>query len=553
MDTQKQVLGVLELLSTGRPQRETGRRELLEGICAYLGQFITRIRAELALVENEAKFRILAETTPTAIFIHQEGIVVYANAACESISGYSRDEIMGRPVWMMFHDEDRDEFRRRAERRLRGEEFETRYEARLIRKTGDVRWVDYSAARITLDHRPAVVCSGIDITEQRALEAHLRQSQKMEAIGHLAGGVAHEFNNLLMIIRTYSELLQGSLPLNDRLRRKIEPIMIAAERGASLTGQMLAFSRKQIVSRVVLDLNVLIDQATMMLRRFIGEDIEFQVVKADSLGAVEVDRDQIFQVLMNLCVNARDAMPQGGGLTIATENVTVKQNEIGGQLDLDPGNYVRLSVTDTGIGISSEIQQQIFEPFFTTKEVGKGTGLGLATVYGIVKQSGGQVTVTSELGQGARFDVYLPQVEWAVASGTSVKAKAPRGGTETLLVVEDEANLRNAISEFLGSLGYRVLVAGSGEAALMLATEHEQIDLLLSDIVMPKMSGRELSQVLGTMRPDMKIIFMSGYAADELLRYNIQEMHSAFLQKPVSLETLARTIRETLDGTEPLQ
>jgi CheY-like chemotaxis protein len=330
--------------------------------------------------------------------------------------------------------------------------------------------------------------------------------------------------------------------------------MKAADRAASLTRQMLAFSRKQILSPVVLNLNAVINETAKMLRRLIGEDIEFRVNAAESLWAIEADSDQIGQVLMNLCVNARDAMPQGGTLTIATENITVEEGSIGGHPNVPPGDYVRLSVTDTGTGISKEIQEHIFDPFFTTKEVGKGTGLGLAMVYGIVKQSGGYVWVYSELGQGACFTVSLPRVKVAVAAGMSAKTEARPPGTETILVAEDEEALREAMCGYLRSLGYTVFAAGSGQQALAVASQQEgSIDLLVTDLVMPGMSGRELAQMLGSLRLDLKTIYMSGYADEAVLRHGIPELGAAFLQKPFNLGTLARKVRDTLGRTETVQ
>ncbi len=299
-----------------------------------------------------------------------------------------------------------------------------------------------------------------------------------------------------------------------------------------------------MVSPVVLDLNAVIGKAMNMLKRLIGEDIEFKVVQTDALWAIEADEDQVFQVLLNLCLNARDAMPGGGTLSIATENVYLREEAVATEPYLKPGDYVRFSVTDTGIGISKAIQQEIFEPFFTTKEVGKGTGLGLATVYGIVQQSGGHVTVESEPGKGACFAVYLPRATLAASSSAAVKADAPRGGGETVLVAEDEEFLRKGVSEFLASLGYRVLVAASGEEALEVASQQERIDLLLTDMVMPRMNGRDLSRILKKLRPGLKVIYMSGYTSE--LRRGVDDLHAAFLQKPFGLGTLARRVSDSL-------
>jgi nitrogen-specific signal transduction histidine kinase len=382
--------------------------------------------------------------------------------------------------------------------------------------------------------------------KKHALEQQLRQAQKMEAVGRLAGGIAHDFNNLLMVIQTYTEILRERLPLDSSARKSTEQILKAAEKGASLTGQMLAFSRKQITAPVVLDLNVAIADAAKMLKRLIGEDVDFRVDAADSLWAVQADPDQIAQVLMNLCINSRDAMPKGGLLRIATRNVTLNGDGMGRDGGLPAGDYVMLTVTDTGLGISEELRERIFEPFFTTKETGKGTGLGLAIVYGIVKQSGGHVWVDSEAGKGSCFSICLPRIEKEVASTGFSDVFSLPGGTETLLVVEDEEALRRGMCEFLEGLGYRVLGAASGHDALLIASETAEIDLLLTDVVMPSMSGRELSQALRILRPELKIIHMSGYTDDAVLRLGIQEWGATFLQKPFSLAALARKVREML-------
>ena len=386
------------------------------------------------------------------------------------------------------------------------------------------------------------------------MEEKLRQAQKLESLGRLAGGVAHDFNNLLMVIQSYAEMLQDKLADDNPLRRNTQEIMKAANRAASLTRQMLAFSRKQILLPVVLDLNAVINETAKMLKRLIGEDIEFRFGLAESLWAIEADSDQVVQILMNLCVNARDAMPQGGTLTIATGNVTAEQGSISGQPYVPPGDYVRLLVTDTGMGISKDVQGHIFDPFFTTKEVGKGTGLGLATVYGIVKQSGGYVWVDSELGQGACFTIYLPRVKRAIVSDMLAKAETRPRGAEILLVAEDEGALREAMCDYLRSLGYTVFAANSGQQALSLAGQYEgHINLLITDLVMPGISGRDLAQTLGSLRPDLKTIYMSGYTSDAVLRHGIQEQSATFLQKPFSLGTLARKVRDALGRTETVQ
>ena len=513
-----------------------------------------RKRMEAQLQATMERLQAIVQNAPVGVnLLDRKGRVQEANPALCHILGYSAEELKGRSFKEYTHPDDLqqspfDKWDRQSY------ELEKRY----IRKDGNVVWVRVVACPINHNFMIGIV---EDITgrkqkknKRRGLEEQLRQAQKMEAVGRLAGGIAHDFNNLLMVIQSYTEMLQDSLPAHDPLRRNTQEIMKAADRAASLTRQMLAFSRKQILSPVVLDLNAVIDETAKMLKRLIGEDIEFRVSPAESLWAIEADSDQIVQVLMNLCVNARDAMPQGGTLTIATGNVTVEEGSVSGQPYVAPGDYVRLSVTDTGTGISKEMQEQIFDPFFTTKEVGKGTGLGLATVYGIVKQSGGYVWVDSELGQGACFTIYLPRVKGAIAPEMPAKAEAQPRGTETILVAEDEEALREAMCDYLRSLGYTVLAASSGQEALSVASEHEgHIDLLITDLVMPEMSGRELAQMLGSLRPDLKTIYMSGYTDDAVLRHGIHEPGTTFLQKPFSLGTLARKVRDTLGRTETVQ
>jgi len=453
--------------------------------------------------------------------------------------------------------EDQEQARLLAARQLAGESVETEY--RIRTPDGQEKWIHGRAYPVRDEAGQLVRIVGIaeEITKQKRYEAEqattnraLNQAQKMEAVGRLAGGIAHDFNNILMVIQSYTEMLQESLPLDDTLQKNTQEIMKATKRAISLTGQMLAFSRKQIISPAILDLNVVINETAKMLKRLIGEDIEFLVDAAESLWPIEADPDQIGQVLMNLCVNSRDAMPQGGTLTIRTGNVTVGEESIASAPYVTPGEYVELSVTDSGTGISKKEQNNVFEPFYTTKEVGKGTGLGLSTVYGIVKQSGGFVWVDGELRKGARVIIYLPRAKAAIVSDRSTKADAHQRGTETLLVAEDEEALREAMCGYLRSLGYTVFAADSGQQALLLASKHdEHIDLLISDVVMPKMSGRELSEMLGGLRSDLKTIYMSGYTDDAVLRHGIHEKAANFLQKPFSLAVLARKVRDALENS----
>jgi PAS domain S-box-containing protein len=473
----------------------------------------------------------------------------------------SASQIVGRGFLEIIHPDTRAAVCERA--RLVNEKREPVpfLEERLLRLDGTVFDGEVTAIPFVFEGRSGALVFVRDITERKrqeaernVLEHRLQQAQKMEVIGRLAGGIAHDFNNLLMVIQSYTEMMQDDLPAGDRLRKNTEQVLKAAKRATSLTSHMLAFSRKQIATPVVIDLNAVIHETVKMLRRLIGEDIELRVDPADSLWTISADSDQIVQVLLNLCVNSRDAMPQGGILTIATENITVGKVGIVAHPCVAPGEYVKLSVTDTGMGISREEQEQIFEPFYTTKEVGKGTGLGLAMVYGVVKQCDGYVWVESERGMGACFTICLPRAKGKVVCDASAKSDLQPGGTETVLVAEDEEALREAMGAYLRTLGYTVLAASSGPHALSVAADHKgHIDLLISDIVMPKMSGRELSQMLKSLRPDLKTIYMSGHNDDAVLRHGIQHKDVTFLQKPFNLSTLARTVRETLGPTVLVQ
>jgi PAS domain S-box-containing protein len=544
LDSQKQVLGVLEMLSSRRAQGATGRRELMEGICASLGQFIIRQRAELALAENEAKFRTLAETAPTAIFIHGDGLILYANAACETFSGYSRDELINHSVWRLFHPEEVETFKERSVRRLGGEDVEKHFEARVVRKNGEVRWADYSAARIMLDQRPAVLCAAIDVTERRELEAQLRQTQKMEAIGRLAGGIAHDFNNLLTVIGCCAEVIRMRDGLPDDIRRSTAEISHAAERAAALTRQLLSFSRHQVVAPKLIDLNSVLSGTELILQRSLGDDILLKINLKRGLGMILADASQVEQVVMNLAVNARDAMPDGGELSIRTDAVTLEGS---GPHAEGSGGYLMLSVTDNGTGMSQEIQQHIFEPFFTTKQASKGTGLGLSTVYGIVKQCGGFIRVESEVDKGTHFEVYFPI---AHEGSPEVKAKAPiqaESAPATILLVEDEEDVRSVLHASLLRDGHKILEASSADEALDINAAYEgKIDLLMTDVVMSGMSGRELADRLIPLRKGIKVLYVSGYNEDTVLQKGVIEGQMEFLQKPFSPTVLRNKVRHML-------
>ncbi len=406
-----------------------------------------------------------------------------------------------------------------------------------------------------LDVRSAAFAPGVlvytvrDLTRQRKLEDQLIQAQKMEAVGQLAGGVAHDFNNLLTVIMSYSSMLLADMGADDAVRGDIQEISDAAGRAAALTRQLLAFSRKQVLQMRAVNVNAVVTDVERMLRRLIGEDILLTTHLDPDLALINADPGQLEQVLINLAVNARDAMPGGGDLTITTDNAELSDEHGERHLGAAPGTYVMLAVTDTGSGMTKDVQQRLFEPFYTTKGVGKGTGLGLATVHGIVKQSGGDVYVYSELGHGTTFKVYFPRLTTAepVTITTEHRAITP-SGSETVLLAEDDEAIRTLGARVLGTLGYNVLVARTGGEALRIVAEHKgQIDLIATDVVMPEMNGSQLVEKVLEARPGIRVLFMSGYTDDEVMRRGVIDGQTAFLQKPFTPDLLAHKVREVLD------
>jgi PAS domain S-box-containing protein len=400
-----------------------------------------------------------------------------------------------------------------------------------------------------------VIGVALDITDRKHLADQLRQSAKMQAVGELAGGVAHDFNNLLMVVKGHAEMLTERLSevpadLAGPARQNVEQIQQAAERAAALTRQLLAFSRMQVLQPRVLDLNDAVAGMIQMVSRVIGENIDLAFLPGAKLGRVKADPSQIEQVILNLVVNARDAMPEGGRLSIETLNVELDHNYAAQHAVVEPGPYVMLTVSDTGTGMDAETQARIFEPFFTTKGQGRGTGLGLATVYGVVKQSGGYIWVYSELGQGTTFKVYLPQVaNEAEKIAPEKTVSGAVAGTETILFVEDEESVRELVSDYLRARGYKILEASDGVKALDLAAKHDGvIQLLITDVVMPRLSGRELATRLAAKRPGLKVLYISGYTDDSIFRHGVLEGGMAFLQKPFNLKSIAQKVREVLDG-----
>jgi len=504
--------------------------------------------------ESEASYSALVQQAPLGIYRSTPvGRFVSANAALVRMLGYSTaDELlaldMARDVYA-----DPDERRRLVEHDTYTDKVYDELEATWKKQDGTRIRVQLSvrASRDTDGRVEFYEAFVRDITTQRQLEAQLAQSQKMEAIGRLAGGVAHDFNNLLTVILSYSELLLEDLPQGSATREDIGQIRKAAQGASELTRQLLAFSRQQVLQPKVVDPNAAVTGIERLLGRVLREDIQLSCTLAPDAGTVRVDPGQLEQVLMNLAVNARDAMPQGGQLTIETANVDLDETYMQAHPLAAAGRYVMLAVTDTGMGMDAATQARIFEPFFTTKEVGKGTGLGLATVQGIVQQSGGFIWVYSEPNHGTCFKIYLPRVDELVSADVNVPLERTRG-TETVLVVEDVAAVRAVARKMLERYGYRVLDAADGEAAVRIADgSGEQIHLLLTDVVMPNLNGRDLAALFAQTRPTTKVLFISGYTDDAIVRHGILEEGLAYLQKPFTPVSLARKVRAVLDAGAP--
>jgi PAS domain S-box-containing protein len=488
-----------------------------------------------------------ANPEPMSIATIPEGRYIDVNESFLRVTGHVREEVIGRTslelnFWPRLED------RKRFVDLLTTQGSVRDLEINFGTKSGEIRTAIDSAETIEVDGKLCGIAILRDITEQKTLEKQMRQTQKMEAIGQLTGGIAHDFNNLLGVIIGYSEILEYRLPAGDPLRKECLQIRKAGQSAASLTRQLLAFSRQQVLEPKVLDLNSIVHNVEKMLRRLIGEHIELRAILDSSLGFVKADQSQIEQVILNLAVNARDAMPNGGKLLIETANVFVDEDYARRHPPQQPGSYIRLSVSDTGIGMDAETQARIFEPFFTTKEIGKGTGLGLSTVYGIVRQSGGHVWVESEPGKGAKFEVYLPQT--AQAASTALPAAAPADtlrGSETILLVEDEEALRGLMRNLLEESGYGVLEAPLPQKAAEIAKQHRgPIHLLLTDMVMPEMTGRELTAILAPIRPDMKVIYMSGYTG--FAQAGLVDSEISLLSKPFTRNVLLRKVREAMEA-----
>jgi PAS domain S-box-containing protein len=511
-----------------------------------------RKRAEQELSQSEERYRDLVENAHDIIYSHDlEGNYTSVNKAGEQITGYTREEALKMNLMQTVAPEYLEGTREMIRKKLAGEKV-TAYELEVIAKDGHRVTLEVNT-KLVMQDGVAVGVQGIarNITERKQLEDQLRQSQKMEAVGRLAGGVAHDFNNLLTAIIGYSELSIRKLKAEDPLRHNIEEIKKAGERATNLTRQLLAFSRKQVLQPKVLDINTVVSDVEKMLHRLIGEDIDLRTLLAPELGSIKADPGQIEQVILNLVVNARDAMPHGGEMTIETENVYLDAEYAKHHIAVEPGPYVMLAVSDNGCGMDEEIRAQIFEPFFTTKEQGKGTGLGLSTVYGIIKQSKGSIWVYSEVEQGTTFKVYLPRVDEGVEKAVHSQESKPDGkGHETVLLVEDDEIVRGIARMSLELGGYKILTATSAhEALLICGQDKEPIHLMLTDVIMPGMSGPVLAEQIRKLLPQLTVLYMSGYTQDAIVHHGVLREGVNFIEKPFTPGALARKVREVLDAS----
>ena len=529
-------LAVSEMLLPGR--------RMFTGI---VHDITNRKAAEAVLRETNSKLQAIIETSPLAILtLDTSGNVLAWNPAAEKTFGWSAAEVLNRPLPIVPETE-----RAWFQERVRSAEPLLGAEKQRLRKDGSLIDITLWTAPLRNPAGDLVGVMGIyaDVTESKQLEEQFRHAQKMEAVGRLAGGIAHDFNNILTVITGYGEMVAERTAGDPVMNEEIQEILRAAEHASALTGQLLVFSRRHVMRQESIDLNMVVAKIERMLRRIIGEDIELAAAPGPELARVRADSAQIEQVIMNLVVNARDAMPNGGRLTIETANVELDAAYARSHAGVKEGAYVMLAVSDTGKGIAPEVRTRLFEPFFTTKERGKGTGLGLSTVYGIVKQSGGEIWVYSEPGKGTSFKIYLPRVgDTGLVEVRPIEPAPAERGQETVLLAEDEPGVRALARDVLRQRGYQVLESMDVDDALRICREHpSQIDLLLTDVVMPVMSGRELAERAAEIRPDIKVLYMSGYTDNIVVHHGVTSIDRHFLQKPFTPRTLAQKVRESLD------
>ena len=568
LDTVKTVLRefpqIPVIVLTGGDDDELAQQAVREGAQDYLTKrnlpsgtlkralrhAIERGRVRVRMRESEEVFKLITENAGDLIAVlDPSGERLYNSPSFQKILGYSPEELKGTSPFDQIHPDDR-ELLRNALEKARECDSGGRIVYRMRHKDGTWRFIESTRSAIRNDDGEVsrMVSIGRDITERKALEEQFMQSQKMEAVGRLSGGIAHDFNNLLGVVIGYAEFLIENLENNEPLRTSADEILVAGKRAAALTQQLLAFSRQQVLDPKVLDLNAIVGDVDKLLARVIGEDIQLET-RLDALPAsVKADRSQMEQVLVNLVVNARDAMPKGGKLTIQTGNIEMEDDFAQHRYPVRPGPYVSLTVTDTGTGMDAATRERAFEPFFTTKDKGKGTGLGLSTVYGVVKQSGGYIDIESAPGEGTTFKIYLPLTSEALAiETTGSELKPARKGNETILLVEDESSLRTLTHDTLQSFGHTVLAAKDGEEALRISREYEGvIDVLLTDVVMPGMGGGALAQELSRERPDLSVVFMSGYSG-HTYKDQWPTESGTFLTKPFTRGDLCQKVGDALE------
>ncbi len=530
------------------------------GMWAFVRDISVRKKAELTLINSEEKYRLLVEHSNDGILVIQDGHLKFLNSRVLEVTGFSDEELRAKPFIEFISPEDRQFVFERYQQRVRGDTVPNVYSFRVLTKSGKQKWVQISAVRVVWEESPATLGFLTDITETKNAETELRekqeqilQLQRIEAVGRLAGGVAHDFNNILTAIMGYTDILLMKPGIEQKNRSYIERIKSSSQRASQLTQQLLAFSRKQILKEKIIRLDSLIRDTEKMLRRLIGEDIKLSTYFGEEIGLIKADPAQIEQIIINCVINARDAMPEGGTLTLRTQNVWLEDEFFKNRFHGAPGMYVMVEISDTGHGISDDVRNHIFEPFFTTKEKGRGTGLGLATVYGIVKQSRGFILVESAPGKGATFKIYFP-----VVSGDAEELEKKdmlrefRGGNETILLVEDEHVVRSMLSTSLRTYGYFVLESENGEEAIRIREQYgrNDIHLLITDVIMPGMSGKTLAEKLVKTSPATKVLYISGYTDDAIVRHGVVEKGISFLQKPFAPNELARKVREILDNEE---
>jgi two-component system cell cycle sensor histidine kinase/response regulator CckA len=552
------------VIVTGSLDEETAAGCIKAGAADYvlktnLVRLAPAVRGALALAHSRAeqrqaeeRFRALVEHSWDAVALFSpDGTIVYGSPSTTRMLGYDLSEFVGRNAFEFIHPDDQTAVTERLGETMARPQARVGVAARVRHKDGSWRHLEGILTNLLdVPSVGAIVNNYRDVTERRSLQEQFIQAQKMEAVGRLAGGVAHDFNNILTAITGYTDLLLADLPGDDPRREDVDEIHRAAQRAAALTQQLLAFSRRQVMQPKVLGLNALVTDIEKLLRRLLGEDVSLATVLDPGTGNIRADPNQMQQVIMNLAVNARDAMPRGGRLTLETRSVQLDDAYATEHRGVTPGRYALLAVSDNGSGMTEETQSHLFEPFFTTKEMGKGTGLGLATVYGIVKQSGGHIWVYSEVGVGTTIKVHLPRVDepteplWRPLPAPDHSVR----GSETILLVEDEPAVRGVARQLLERQGYAVLEAADGPAALALCHEAKaSVDLLLTDVVMPGISGRDLADRLALQYPKLRVLFMSGYTNDAIVRHGMLEPGLDYVQKPFPSGVLFQKIREVLD------